>query len=81
MMKSTATPDRIVSVRELMDRSGLSRPTIYRRVKVGDIPLPRQISPGRVGWLESEVQAWLANLATPIAYRSVPTPMATASKE
>jgi len=42
-------------------RSGIGVSTIYRLVAAGQFPRQRQLSPGRVGWLESEVAAWIAS--------------------
>lgn len=40
--------------------TGLSRPTIYRRIREGDFPAQVRLSPGCVGWLDADVEAWLA---------------------
>lgn len=37
----------------------LSRSTIWRLERAGQFPQRRQISPGAVGWVASEVYAWL----------------------
>lgn len=61
-----AHPDqisRIVSPRQLLDLTGLSQATIWRMVARGDLPRPIRLSPGRVGWPESEIRAWLASRA------------------
>ena len=39
---------------------GLSRMTVYRMEKAGTFPKRIQINSGSVGWLEHEVEAWLA---------------------
>lgn len=41
-------------------RTGLSRSTIYNRMKEGDFPKPIRLGPRAVGWLENEVDAWIA---------------------
>jgi prophage regulatory protein len=41
----------------------LSRTTVWRRVRAGDIPKPVHISPGRIGWLHSDIVAWQAERA------------------
>lgn len=33
--------------------------SLWRDVNAGTFPAPRQIGPRRVGWLKSEVMAWL----------------------
>jgi predicted DNA-binding transcriptional regulator AlpA len=50
--------DRLLPWGKVKDITGLSRTTAWRRQKVGDFPLAVVISPGRVGWWESEVNRW-----------------------
>jgi len=47
-----------LSKKQLAERTGLSPVTIWRRVRAGDFPPPRQLTPGRVGWVESDVEEW-----------------------
>ncbi|MCB1943977.1 MAG: AlpA family transcriptional regulator, partial [Candidatus Accumulibacter sp.] len=42
-------------------RTGLSRSTIYLRIADGSFPRPVSLGPRAVGWLESEVDDWLAS--------------------
>ena len=35
-----------------------SRSTLWRMWRKGEFPKPIKISPGRVGWLQSEIDAW-----------------------
>ncbi|WP_279049851.1 helix-turn-helix transcriptional regulator [Cedecea davisae] len=56
--------DRILRMAEVINRSGLSRPTIYRQISKGIFPTAKKLTgkEGRaVGWLESEVEAWISN--------------------
>jgi prophage regulatory protein len=41
-------------------RTGLSRSTIYLRVSDGSFPRPLSLGARAVGWLESEVEAWIS---------------------
>ena len=41
-------------------RTGLSRSTIYQYIKDGAFPQPVPLRPSAVGWLESDVSAWIA---------------------
>jgi predicted DNA-binding transcriptional regulator AlpA len=50
--------DRLLPWPKVKDITGLSRTTAWRLQKAGDFPVPVVISPGRVGWRESELQAW-----------------------
>ncbi|MFV1976005.1 MAG: helix-turn-helix transcriptional regulator [Candidatus Scalindua sp.] len=40
-------------------RTGLSRSTIYLRIKEGSFPKPVSLGARAVGWLESEIDSWL----------------------
>ncbi len=46
---------------EVMARTGLSRVTIWRRVRAGTFPAPVQLGVNSIGWPASEITAWLAN--------------------
>ena len=41
-------------------RCGLSRSTIYQRVAHGTFPKPVNLGARAVGWIEAEIDAWLA---------------------
>ncbi|HEX3940618.1 MAG TPA: AlpA family transcriptional regulator [Acidobacteriaceae bacterium] len=41
-------------------RTGLSRSTIYQRMKDGTFPTPISLGSKAVGWLANEIDAWLA---------------------
>jgi prophage regulatory protein len=41
-------------------RTGLSRSTIYLRVAQGKFPAPISLGARAVGWLESEIDDWIA---------------------
>lgn len=55
--------DRFMRERDVLDVTSLSRTTLWRVMKSGQFPRPVRISPGRVGWRESEVIAWQENPA------------------
>lgn len=44
---------------ELVKKVGMSYSTIYRLERAGVFPVRRQLSPGAVGWLLSEVETWM----------------------
>ena len=50
--------DRLLSWDRGHDLVGFSRSTAWRLQRAGDFPKPVQLSPGRVGWWESELTAW-----------------------
>ncbi len=45
--------------KEVQLRTGLSRSTIYQYIREGAFPKPVPLGPRAVGWLESEVCAWI----------------------
>lgn len=59
------TDVRIIRMREVMNRTGLQRSTIYKRMDIDpsfpkSIPLSDRKSPGApIGFLLSEVLAWI----------------------
>lgn len=55
------TPDRILRLNAVLDRTGLSRSTLYRKVEEGSFPAQVKIAKRCVGWRESEVVEWLRN--------------------
>ena len=57
----TDTPDRILRINTVLDRTGLSRSTMYRKMESGTFPGNVQISTRCVGWRESAIDAWLRN--------------------
>ena len=46
---------------EVMARTGLSRTTIWRRVRAGTFPPPIELGQNSIGWPESLIRSWLAN--------------------
>lgn len=52
-------PDTILRLPTVKAATGLSRSTIYERVRRGTFPAPVPIGRKAVGWLESEVGAWI----------------------
>lgn len=52
---------RILRMKQLTSRTGLGRSTVYLKISQGEFPKPVQLgSPFCVGWLEHEVDAWIA---------------------
>jgi prophage regulatory protein len=67
----TTPPVRILRLPEVSARIGLKRASIYQHIAAGTFP--KQISLGvrAVGWLESEINAWLT---VRIQERHIPKP-------
>jgi len=53
-------PIRILRLPEVMDRVGLCRASIYLHMARGKFPKQISLGPRAVGWLEHEIDAWLA---------------------
>ena len=59
-------PDRILRLNAVLDRTGLSRSTLYRKIADGTFPRQIRISRRCAGWREHEVEQWARN---PISYQ------------
>ena len=55
---------RIVRRPDVESITGLSRSSIYAKMDNGTFPKPIKLSERCVGWIESEIQDWLASRVT-----------------
>ena len=46
---------------QVMQRIGLSKPSIYRLMKTGEFPKPRKLGAAAVGWRVDELDEWAAS--------------------
>ena len=51
--------DRIVRMKAVLARTGLSRSTIYRKIAEGTFPPRIKISINSAGWRESDISRWI----------------------
>ena len=51
----------ILRRKQVEARTGLRRSTIYAKVAAGEFPAPVRLGARAVGWLEAEIQQWLAS--------------------
>jgi prophage regulatory protein len=58
--------DRIIRLKTVLARTGLSRTTLYRKMGEGTFPRQVKISVHGAGWRESAINRWIAD---PISYR------------
>ena len=58
MPRQTSAP-RFLRISEVLDRVGVSRPTIYRWVAACEFPKQISIGANSVVWLESDVTKWM----------------------
>ncbi len=56
---TSTEPLHILRRRQVEERTGLSRSTLYHYIKIGHFPKPMPLGPRVVGWLESEVNSWI----------------------
>lgn len=59
-MGNEKSTTRILRFKDLFELIGLSRTTIIRFEKNGTFPKRRQLGPNSIGWLESDVLAWIS---------------------
>ena len=50
---------RVLRVRDVIEKTGLRRSTIYKAMAQYGFPRPVRITPRAVGWVEAEVDLWL----------------------
>ena len=55
------TPDRILRLNTVLDRTGLSRATLYRKIDAGTFPRQLKINTRCAGWRESAINEWMRN--------------------
>ena len=65
-VRPMSNPERIIRLKTVLDRTGLSRSTLYRKIAEGTFPSQVPISINGAGWHESAVSHWIAN---PAGYR------------
>jgi prophage regulatory protein len=53
-------PERIIRLRTVLDRTGLSRSTLYRKIADGTFPAQLRISIQGAGWRESDIDRWVS---------------------
>lgn len=53
--------DSILRQPDVLARTGLTRPTLYRKIAKGTFPAQIRLSENCVGWYESDVSAWVAD--------------------
>ncbi len=59
--------DRILRIRTVLQRTGLTRSTLYRKISDGSFPRQVPISVHGAGWRESAINRWIAD---PAAFRA-----------
>lgn len=60
--------ERIIRLKTVLARTGLSRTTLYRKMTEGTFPRNIRISIHGAGWHETAVDRWIAD---PASYREI----------
>lgn len=58
--------ERIIRLKTVLARTGLSRSTMYRKIAEGTFPCQLKISIHGAGWRESSINRWIAD---PVGFR------------
>ncbi|MCY4085650.1 MAG: AlpA family phage regulatory protein [Actinomycetia bacterium] len=53
--------DQLLNRKQVEERVGLARSTVYRRMRQGSFPLSIRVSQRAVRWSKSEVEAWVSS--------------------
>jgi prophage regulatory protein len=49
----------LLTINEVVERTRLSKPTIYKLINKGCFPKQIHLSDNKVAWLEEEITAWI----------------------
>lgn len=58
-------PERFLRLEAVLNRTGLSRATLYRKIQTGTFPAQVRLAERCCGWRESAVNEWMDS---PISY-------------
>ncbi|EPE3040412.1 AlpA family transcriptional regulator [Vibrio cholerae] len=53
-------PMRFLKLKEVMEKTALSRSAIYRKMNEGEFPESVNLGERAIAWVESEVDEWMA---------------------
>ena len=59
MASTTNTPNTLIKLPAVKQRTTLSTSEIYRRIEAGTFPAQVRLGAKAVAWLEHEVSAWI----------------------
>lgn len=57
--RSNHNEARLIRLRDVMTKTGLSRSYVYALAQKGQFPKPVKLSERSSAWIESEVQSWI----------------------
>ncbi|NWO10404.1 AlpA family transcriptional regulator [Chromohalobacter salexigens] len=50
---------KLIRIKDVMDRTGLARSTIYKYISEGKFPRPIKLGVRAVAWVETEIDGWI----------------------
>ncbi|WP_252107966.1 MULTISPECIES: AlpA family transcriptional regulator [unclassified Halomonas] len=50
---------KLIRIKDVMERTGLARSTIYKYISLGRFPQPIKLGTRAVAWVESEIDTWI----------------------
>ena len=50
---------RVIKLKEVLAKTGLGKTTLYALLKQSQFPHPISLGLRAVGWIESEIEAWI----------------------
>ena len=59
MQPKTDRPEQVLRVGAVCNRIGYGRSKLYSMLNTGEFPPGIRLGPNRVGWRESQVDAWI----------------------
>ncbi len=60
-IQARAPPSYMLRMPEVMARTGLSRTTLWRRMRAGTFPAATSLGENSIGWPEDEITEWLSS--------------------
>jgi prophage regulatory protein len=57
----SATPNKILRIRQVCEKTGMSRAWIYGAIKSGCFPAPLRLGIRSVGWEEQGIDGWISS--------------------
>ena len=54
--------ENLLRLPDVLKRTGLSRASVYTRMKEGGFPKPVHIGPRAIAWPQSDIDEWVANI-------------------
>ena len=62
-MQAATQTTRVIRLLAVLEMIGMSKPSVYLKIKAGTFPQPIKLGPKASGWLLQEVEAWIAERA------------------